>query len=153
MPSPGADSSSSTTPDIDRDAYSLKFDILDLALAPAKGTAIVTFPSFADGAADERAACVVRAPAEGPPTCWMDLPIAVGLDEGGIRKPVSMSDVVVEKVGTDVNVGEAARSRNRQEWRADVKGAPETGAEATKTDGAVAEAARKKLDELKKQGL
>ena len=83
----------------------------------------------------------------------MDLPIAVGLDEGGIRKPVSMSDVVVEKVGTDVNVGEAARSRNRQEWRADVKGAPETGAEATKTDGAVAEAARKKLDELKKQGL
>ena len=146
-------SSSSSTPDIDRDAYSLKFDILDLALAPAKGTAIVTFPSFADGAADERAACVVRAPADGPPTCWMDLPIAVGLDEGGIRKPVSMSDVVVEKVGTDVNVGDAARSRNRQEWRADVGGAPETGDVATKTDGAVAEAARKKLDELKKQGL
>ena len=60
---------------------------------------------------------------------------------------------MVEKVGTEANVGDAARSRNRQEWRADVGGAPETGDVATKTDGAVAEAARKKLDELKKQGL
>ena len=29
----------------------------------------------------------------------------------------------MEKVGTEANVGDAARSRNRQEWRADVKGA------------------------------
>ena len=150
--SSSSSSSSSSTPDIDRDAYSLKFDILDLAIAPAKGTAIVTFPSFADGAADERVSCVVRAPVESP-TCWMDLPIAVGLDEGGIRKPVSMSDVVVEKVGTDANVGDAARSRNRQEWRADVRGAEKEGDVATETEGAVAEAARKKLDELEKQGL
>ena len=150
--SSSSSSSSSSTPDIDRDAYSLKFDILDLAIAPAKGTAIVTFPAFADGAADERVSCVVRAPAESP-TCWMDLPIAVGLDEGGIRKPVSMSDVVVETVGTDANVGDAARSRNRQEWRADVRGAEKEGDVATETEGAVAEAARKKLDELKKQGL
>ena len=121
--SSSSSSSSSSTPDIDRDAYSLKFDILDLAIAPAKGTAIVTSPRPSPTApSDERVSCVVRAPAESP-TCWMDLPIAVGLDEGGIRKPVSMSDVVVEKVGTDANVGDAARSRNRQEWRADVRGA------------------------------
>ena len=73
--------------------------------------------------------------------------------EGGIRKPVSMSDVVVEKVGTEANVGDAARSRNRQEWRADVKGAEGETEEATTEGAAVAEAARKKLDELEKQGL
>ena len=146
------DASNEGTPDIDRDAYSLKFDILDLALAPAKGTAIVAFPAFADGAVDERAACRVRANAT-TPTVWMDFPIAVGLDEGGIRKPVSMSDVVVEKVGTEANVGDAARSRNRQEWRADVKGAEGETEEATTEGAAVAEAARKKLDELEKQGL
>ena len=113
------DSSSDGAPDIDRDAYSLKFDILDLALAPAKGTAIVTFPSFADGAADERAQCVVKA-ADETPVVWMDLPIAVGLNPDGIKKPVSMADVVVEKVGTEENVGDAARDKNRQEWRANV---------------------------------
>ena len=133
-------------------AHPATLAILDLALAPAKGTAIVAFPAFADGAVDERAACRVRANAT-TPTVWMDFPIAVGLDEGGIRKPVSMSDVVVEKVGTEANVGNAARSRNRQEWRADVKGAEGETEEATTEGAAVAEAARKKLDELEKQGL
>jgi hypothetical protein len=144
-------SSSDGAPDIDRDAYSLKFDILDLALAPAKGTAIVTFPSFADGAADERAQCVVKA-ADETPVVWMDLPIAVGLDPDGIRKPVSMADVVVEKVGTEENVGDAARDKNRQEWRANVKDGAD-GEQSSDTGAAMAEAAKKKLDELKEQGL
>ena len=64
-----------------------------------------------------------------------------------------MSDVVVEKVGVEANVGDAARSRNRREWRADVKGSESFGDVATETEGAVAEAARKKLDELKERGL
>ena len=143
--------SSEGGPDIDRDAYSLKFDILDLALAPAKGTAIVTFPSFADGAADERAQCVVKA-ADETPVVWMDLPIAVGLDPDGIKKPVSMADVVVEKVGTEENVGDAARDKNRQEWRANVKDGAD-GEQSSDTGAAMAEAAKKKLDELKEQGL
>ena len=53
----------------------------------------------------------------------------------------------------EANVGDAARSRNRQEWRADVKGAEGETEEATTEGAAVAEAARKKLDELEKQGL
>ena len=50
-------------PDIDRDAFSAKFVICDIGVAPAKGTAIVTFPSFADGMPDERTSTVIKAAA------------------------------------------------------------------------------------------
>ena len=36
---------------MDRSGYSAKFVIADLGLAPAKGTAVITFPTFADGQA------------------------------------------------------------------------------------------------------
>ena len=52
--------------EIDREAFSAKFSICDVAIAPKKGTAIVTFPSFADGMPDERALVCVRAQAETP---------------------------------------------------------------------------------------
>ena len=103
----------------------------------------MTFPSFADGMPDERTA-VMRADAEAP-AAWLDLPVAVGLEEGGIRKPVTMADVTVEKVGEEASVGEAARDKNRQEWRANINGG---GAGAD-----VSEDVKKKLEELKESGL
>ena len=131
-------------PEIDREAFGAKFSVCDVALAPRKGTAIVTFPAFADGMPDERALAFVRAAAEAP-AAWLDLPIAVGLEEGGIRKPVTMADVTVEKVGEEASVGEAARDKNRQEWRANIDGG---GAGAD-----VSEDVKKKLEELKESGL
>lgn len=130
--------------EIDREAFSAKFSICDVAIAPKKGTAIVTFPSFADGMPDERALVCVRAQAE-TPAAWLDFPVAVGLEEGGIRKPVTMADVTVEKVGEEASVGEAARDKNRQEWRANISGG---GAGAD-----VSEDVKKKLEELKESGL
>jgi hypothetical protein len=94
---------------------------------------------------------VVKA-ADETPVVWMDLPIAVGLDPDGIKKPVSMADVVVEKVGTEENVSDAARDKNRQEWRANVNDGAD-GEQSSDTGAAMAEAAKKKLDELKEQGL
>jgi hypothetical protein len=131
-------------PEMDREAFTGKFSICDVAIAPNKGTAIVTFPSFADGMPDERARLCVRARAE-TPVAWLDFPIAVGLEEGGIRKPVTMADVTVEKVGEEASVGEAARDKNRQEWRANITGG---GAGAD-----VSEDVKKKLEELKESGL
>jgi hypothetical protein len=131
-------------PEMDREAFTGKFSICDVAVAPNKGTAIVTFPSFADGMPDERARLCVRARAE-TPVAWLDFPIAVGLEEGGIRKPVTMADVTVEKVGEEASVGEAARDKNRQEWRANITGG---GAGAD-----VSEDVKKKLEELKESGL
>ena len=131
-------------PEMDREAFTGKFSICDVAIAPNKGTAIVTFPSFADGMPDERARLCVRARAE-TPVAWLDFPIAVGLEEGGIRKPVTMADVTVEKVGEEASVGEAARDKNRQEWRASITGG---GAGAD-----VSEDVKKKLEELKESGL
>ena len=131
-------------PEMDREAFIGKFSICDVAIAPNKGTAIVTFPSFADGMPDERARLCVRARAE-TPVAWLDFPIAVGLEEGGIRKPVTMADVTVEKVGEEASVGEAARDKNRQEWRANITGG---GAGAD-----VSEDVKKKLEELKESGL
>ena len=131
-------------PEMDREAFVAKFSICDVAIAPNKGTAIVTFPSFADGMPDERARLCVRARAE-TPVAWLDFPIAVGLEEGGIRKPVTMADVTVEKVGEEASVGEAARDKNRQEWRANITGG---GAGAD-----VSEDVKKKLEELKESGL
>ena len=131
-------------PEMDREAFTGKFSICDVAVAPNKGTAIVTFPSFADGMPDERARLCVRARAE-TPVAWLDFPIAVGLEEGGIRKPVTMADVTVEKVGEEASVGEAARDKNRQEWRASITGG---GAGAD-----VSEDVKKKLEELKESGL
>jgi hypothetical protein len=131
-------------PEMDREAFTGKFSICDVAIAPNKGTAIVTFPSFADGMPDERARLCVRARAE-TPVAWLDFPIAVGLEEGGIRKPVTMADVTVEKVGEEASVGEAARDKNRQEWRANINGG---GAGAD-----VSEDVKKKLEELKESGL
>ena len=130
--------------EIDRENYSAKFNICDVAIAPNKGTAIVTFPSFADGMPDERTSTSMRATADSS-VAWLDLPIAVGLDEGGIRKPVTMDDVTVEKVGTEENVGDAARDKNRQEWRANIKD--------EKMDDDVSEDVKKKLEELKESGL
>ena len=69
----------------------------------------------------------------------------MGLEEGGIRKPVTMADVTVEKVGEEASVGEAARDKNRQEWRANISGG---GAGAD-----VSEDVKKKLEELKESGL
>ena len=86
---------------------------------------------------------------------WMDLPIPVGLEEGGIAAPLTMDDVgTVEKVGEEANVGSAARDKNRQEWRANVGGG-DGGGEADGEDaGAGAtEEAKKKLGELKDAGL
>ena len=57
---------------------------------------------------------------------------------------MSMEDVVVEKVGEEGNIGEAARDKNRQAWRANVSGGMDDG---------VAEEAKKKLEELKDAGL
>ena len=131
-------------PEMDREAFVAKFSICDVAIAPNKGTAIVTFPSFADGMPDERARLCVRARAE-TPVAWLDFPIAVGLEEGGIRKPVTMADVTVEKVGEEASVGEAARDKNRQEWRENITGG---GAGAD-----VSEDVKKKLEELKESGL
>lgn len=138
------DDSSEGEPEMDREAFTGKFSICDVAIAPNKGTAIVTFPSFADGMPDERARLCVRARAE-TPVAWLDFPIAVGLEEGGIRKPVTMADVTVEKVGEEASVGEAARDKNRQEWRANITGG---GAGAD-----VSEDVKKKLEELKESGL
>lgn len=134
-------------PDIDRDAFSAKFVICDIGVAPAKGTAIVTFPSFADGTLDERTSTVMKA-AAGSPVVWMDLPVSVGLEEGGIAAPLTMADVgTVEKIGEEANVGSAARDKNRQAWRASVNvGGGEEDAGAT-------EEAKKKLEELKDAGL
>jgi hypothetical protein len=50
--------------DVDRDAYGLKFVVADIGVAPAKGTAIVTFPSCAAGAVDERAAAKIKSRSE-----------------------------------------------------------------------------------------
>ena len=49
--------------DVNRDAFPAKFVICDIGVAPAKGTAIVTFPSFADGMPDERTSVVMKAAA------------------------------------------------------------------------------------------
>ena len=76
--------------------------------------------------------------ARGQTAAWIDFPISVGLDEGGIAKPVSMEDVVVEKVGEEGNIGEAARNMNRQAWRASVSGGDGDGA------AGVAEEARRR---------
>lgn len=143
------DGSSSSAPDIDRDAFGLKLTICDVALAPRKGSAVVTFPSFADGMPDERAECVVRATEAGP-CAWLDFPISVGLGKAGIAKPVTMADVTVEKVGEEATVGESAREMNRQAWRANVSagGGDEDGGE----EGATEEA-KKKLEEMKDAGL
>ena len=143
------DGSSSSAPDIDRDAFGLKLTICDVALAPRKGSAVVTFPSFADGMPDERVECVVRATEAGP-CAWLDFPISVGLGEAGIAKPVTMADVTVEKVGEEATVGESAREMNRQAWRANVSagGGDEDGGE----EGATEEA-KKKLEEMKDAGL
>ena len=81
------------------------------------------------------------------PAAWLDLPVAVGLEEGGIRKPVTMADVTVEKVGEEASVGEAARDKNRQEWRANIDG----GGAGAGAD--VSEDVKKKLEELKESGL
>jgi hypothetical protein len=135
-----------SAPEIDRDCFGIKYTICDLALSPRKGTAIVTFPAFADGMPDERALCAAQA-REGEAAAWLDFPISVGLDEGGIAKPVSMSDVTVEKVGEEGNIGEAARDKNRQEWRANISGGG--GGE----DAGATEEAKKKLEELKDAGL
>ena len=51
----------------------------------------------------------------------------------------------VEKVGEEASVGEAARDKNRQEWRANITGG---GAGAD-----VSEDVKKKLEELKESGL
>jgi hypothetical protein len=139
-----AEGDSVSKPEMDREAFGAKFVICDVAIAPRKGTAIVTFPSFADGMPDERTAVVMRADVEAP-AAWLDLPVAVGLEEGGIRKPVTMADVTVEKVGEEASVGEAARDKNRQEWRANINGG---GAGAD-----VSEDVKKKLEELKESGL
>ena len=87
-----------SAPEIDRDCFGIKYTICDLALSPRKGTAIVTFPAFADGMPG-RARALRGAAREGKAAAWLDFPISVGLDEGGIAKPVSMEDVTVEKVG------------------------------------------------------
>ena len=143
----GDDASANEKPDeIDREAFAAKFSVCDVALAPKKGTAIVTFPAFADGMPDERALALIRAAAEAP-AAWLDLPVSVGLEEGGIRKPVTMADVTVEKVGEEASVGEAARDKNRQEWRANIDG----GGAGAGAD--VSEDVKKKLEELKESGL
>ena len=54
---------------------------------------------------------------------------------------------MVEKVGEEGNIGEAARNMNRQAWRANVSGGDGDGA------AGVAEEAKKKLEELKDAGL
>ena len=56
-----------------------------------------------------------------------------------------MADVTVEKVGEEASVGEAARDKNGQEWRANINGG---GAGAD-----VSEDVKKKLEELKESGL
>ena len=84
---------------------------------------------------------------EGEAAAWLDFPISVGLDEGGIAKPVSMADVTVEKVGEEGNIGEAARDKNRQEWRANISGG------GGGDDAGATEEAKKKLEELKDAGL
>jgi len=128
-------------PELDREAFGAKFSICDIAIAPQKGTAIITFPSFADGMPDERTLTRMRA-SEASAAAWLDMPVSVGVDE--IRKPVTMADVTVEKVGEEGNVGEAARDKNRQEWRANLKS--DEGDE-------VSEDVKKKLEELKESGL
>jgi hypothetical protein len=133
--------------EIDRENYSAKFSICDLAIAPRKGTAIVTFPAFADGMPDERARVSMRA-SSGKSVAWLDLPIAVGLGHEGIKKPVTMADVTVTKVGTETNVGDKARDRNRQEWRANV-----TGGETAAATGGLNDELKKKLEALKESGL
>ena len=133
--------------EIDREKYSAKFSICDLAIAPRKGTAIVTFPAFADGMPDERARVSMRA-SSGKSVAWLDLPIAVGLGHEGIKKPVTMADVTVTKVGTETNVGDKARDRNRQEWRANV-----TGGETAAATGGLNDELKKKLEALKESGL
>ena len=72
----------------------------------------MTFPSFADGMPDERTA-VVDARRRGGAGGVVDLPVAVGLEEGGIRH-VTMADVTVEKVGEEASV---ARRRGTKTGR------------------------------------
>ena len=138
---------SEVQPDIDRDAFVTKFTICDIGVSPAKGTAIVTFPSFSDGMPDERVLAIVKASTNAS-AVWLDLPVSIGLEDGGIAAPISMADVgTVEKVGEEGNIGTAARDKNRQAWRANISRG-EGG-----HDVEVAEEVKKKLDELKDTGL
>ena len=47
-----------------------RYVICDIGVAPAKGTAIVTFPSFADGLPDERVSAVMKG-RDDTPLVWM----------------------------------------------------------------------------------
>lgn len=148
-PEPAEQAEDESPPEIDRDAYTAKFVICDIGVAPAKGTAIITFPSFADGMSDERTNTVVKGATAKAPTAWIDFPISVGLEEGGIAAPVTMDQMgVVEKVGEEANVGTAARDKNRQEWRANISGGDGDGDGDGGEDAAATEEAKKKLEEL-----
>ena len=67
----------------------------------------------------------------------------MGLEEGGIRKPVTMADVTVEKVGEEASVGEAARDKTGRNGARTFRGAPAPTSPRMK----------KKLEELKESGL